>query len=67
MFPPAWCTADERLALEERAAIMEFDGGLSRADAEAAALALSEAGRPSPVSDSRGRQRPLVNPYDTLR
>lgn len=34
-----------REAFEERAAIMEFDGGLTRADAEAAALALLGAAR----------------------
>jgi hypothetical protein len=34
--------AFEREAFEERAAIMEFDGGLTRADAEAAARALLE-------------------------
>lgn len=33
----------EREAFEERAAIMEFDGGLTRADAEAAALAMLRA------------------------
>ena len=30
---------DEREAFEERAAIMEFDGGMTRADAETAARA----------------------------
>ena len=34
--------AFEREAFEERAAIMEFDGGLTRADAEAAARSLLE-------------------------
>lgn len=33
-------TAAEREWFEERSAIMEFDGGLSRAEAERAALAL---------------------------
>jgi hypothetical protein len=39
-FPPAGSSEDERIALEERAAIMEFDGGLTREAAEAAALKL---------------------------
>ena len=35
---PAWLSdEDRREAFEERAAIMEFDGGLTREDAEAAA------------------------------
>lgn len=34
-----WTSEDWRLWLRERAAIMEFDGGLSRPEAEAAALA----------------------------
>ena len=33
----------QREAFEERAAIMEFDGGMTRADAEAAAFALHQA------------------------
>lgn len=33
-------TPDQREAWEERAAIMEFDGGMTRADAEVAALRL---------------------------
>jgi hypothetical protein len=39
---PNACGGDDfdREAFEERAAIMEFDGGLPRAEAEAAALAL---------------------------
>jgi len=39
-FPPEGCSRDERLELEERAAIMEFDGGLPRKEAEEAALIL---------------------------
>jgi hypothetical protein len=35
--------ADRREAFEERAAIMEFDGGMCRAEAEAAAWAIISA------------------------
>ena len=37
-FPEHWCEAC-RAAYEERAAIVEFDGGLSRPAAEAEAMA----------------------------
>lgn len=39
MSGPDALTPDERVDYEERAAIREYDGGLSREEAEAAALA----------------------------
>lgn len=38
-------TPDERVQFDERAAIVEYDGGLSRAEAERLAWAEIEAGR----------------------
>jgi hypothetical protein len=37
-FPPLYFVEDRRIELEERAAILEFDGGMTRQDAEAMAL-----------------------------
>ena len=45
--PAALFDEARREALDERAAIMEFDGGLSRLEAEAAALALVAGGKAS--------------------
>lgn len=54
MFP----IADDIEAMEERAAIMEFDGGLSRAQAEAAAgLTMSDG-----IPGSSYSQKPGGNP-----
>ena len=36
--PPAVLTEDDRIEVEERAAVLEFEGGLSRVEAERAAL-----------------------------
>lgn len=40
-------TDDQRERYEERAAIMEYDGGMSRQDAERAALSISASHTPS--------------------
>lgn len=43
-------TADQREAWAERAAIMEYDGGLTRAAAEHAASRLMGVGAPNPAA-----------------
>lgn len=44
-------TPDEQIDFDERAAIMEFDGGLTREEAEAAALVIWLAGRKRSQAD----------------